>query len=111
MDGEGAVVDCDLVCNETGGEWADVGEVRVVGWWNEANVAEANAPCWVGNEKRAVVEGLEVVKQPKDGAKSYVYGVVQNLWRIGLRKLPDIVLEGWGGGVLWLDGALVRKPL
>ena len=76
VDGEGAVVGCDLICNETGGEWADVGEVRVVGWWNEANVAEANAPLWVDNEEGAVVEGLEVVEHPKDGAKPYVYGVV-----------------------------------
>ena len=76
VDGVGAVVSCDLICDETGGEWADVGEVRVVGWWNEANVAEANAPLWVDNEEGAIVEGLEVVEHPEDGAKPYVYGVV-----------------------------------
>ena len=36
-------MDGDLVSDETSGEWTNIGKVRVVGRWNEADVAEASA--------------------------------------------------------------------
>ena len=43
VEGEGAVVDGDLVSDETSGERTNIGKVRVVGRWNEADVAKASA--------------------------------------------------------------------
>ena len=34
--------DGDLVSDEASGKWTHIGKVKVVGRWNEANVAEAS---------------------------------------------------------------------
>ena len=104
-------MDCDVFSTECCCDGDDVGEMGIIGGRAETDIAEANAPHWLGDKEWAGVEVFEVVENPKDGAETYVYGVIEYLGWVELSKLPDVALEGWSGRAFRWDGALVDEPL